>query len=215
MRSGQRWPKDEMLKCEVIFGRLLREDNMNAKELFRKAQSLFIEGRHKESIDAFTESITAGGKSEMLLLSRGVAYLKIEELQKAIEDFSRVINLNGRNLRAHFYRGIAYLVKKNLREAISDLDKTIELKPDHGAAFFARGTAYARTGNEYEATRNIKTAITFFRADAVAFPDSSGLFGMQLERGMAILAGRGNTVSFKLSDEEVETVKEWLEERHH
>ncbi len=23
MRSGQRWPEDEMLKCEVIFGRLL------------------------------------------------------------------------------------------------------------------------------------------------------------------------------------------------
>ncbi|HDH11932.1 MAG TPA: tetratricopeptide repeat protein [Nitrospirae bacterium] len=188
---------------------------MDAKELLQKAQRLFIEGRHKESIDAFTESITAGGKSEIVFLSRGVAYLKTEQTEKAIEDFSRVIDLNNRNMRAHYYRGITYLIKENHEKAISDLDRAIELKPDHGPAFFARGTAYAQTGNDYEATKNIKTAITFSEANMQAFSDSFGVFRAQFDKVMSIMTDVEKTHRLTLSVEEIETVKKWLDERDH
>ena len=188
---------------------------MDAKKLLRKAQRLFIKGRHKESIHVFTESITAGGGSEIAFLSRGVAYLKTEQTEKAIEDFSKVIDLNDRNIRAHYYRGITYLIKENHEKAISDLDKTIELKPDHGAAFFARGTAYAQTGNDYEATKNIKTAITFSEVNMQAFSDSFGVFRPRFDKVMAIMTDKEKTPPLTLSVEEIETVKKWLDERDH
>ena len=188
---------------------------MDARKLLQKAQGLFIEGRHKESINAFTESITAGGETEIAFLSRGVAYLKTEQMEKAIEDFSRVIDLNDLNIRAYYYRGITYLIKENLEKAISDLDRTIELKPDHGPAFFARGTAYAQTGNDYEATRNIKTAITFSEANTQDFSDSFGVFRPRFDKVMAIMTDKKKTPSFTLSVEEIETVKKWLDERYH
>lgn len=188
---------------------------MDAKKLLQKAQRLFIEGRHKKSIDAFTESITADGESELAFLSRGVAYLKTEQIEEAIKDFSRVIDLNNQNIRAHYYRGITYLIKEKHEKAISDLDRTIELKPDHGAAFFARGTAYAQTGNDYEATRNIKTAITFSEANTQAFSDAFGEFKPQFDKVMTIMAEGEKTPSLTLSVEEIETVKKWLDELDH
>ena len=43
---------------------------MNKKELYKKAQDLFLEQRYKESIEAFTKAIEAGQKNETTYLKR-------------------------------------------------------------------------------------------------------------------------------------------------
>ncbi len=187
---------------------------MNAKELFRDAQRFFVEGRHKESIEAFGKSIEAGERTEIAFLSRGVAYLKTEDTDRAIEDFSTVIGMNDRNFRAYFYRGTAYMRKEDFRSAIADFDRTIELKPDHGAAFFARGTAYAQTGNEYEASRNLKTAMTFSEAMIQSFADHYGMFRTQFDKALAFMTGGDIPPSMSLTREEIKTLKKWLDEEN-
>ncbi len=85
---------------------------MKPKEIFRDAQKFFVKGQIHESIDAFTMSIDAGHITEIAFLSRGVAYLKTDQVEKALEDFSRAIDMNRENFRAYFYRGTVYMKRK-------------------------------------------------------------------------------------------------------
>lgn len=191
---------------------LIDKDNINAGELFRNAQRLFIDGRKYECIEAFTHAIDAGEETEIAFLSRGVAFLRTEQIDKAVEDFSRVIGMNNNNMRAHYYRGIAYMSKNDFENAVRDLNKTIELKPDHGAAFFARGSAYAQLGNTEEAAKNIKTALIYSESDAQGFADTYGLFRTQFNKTLAMMTGEGEMPVLELTDDEIDKLKKWLEE---
>jgi len=188
---------------------------MDSQTLLLTAQQFFLEGRYQESIKALTEIIEAGRGTEIVFLSRGVGYLKSGEAHKSIDDFGRVITMNCNNVRAYFYRGTASMAVENFENAIRDFDKTIELKPDHGTAFFARGTAYARMGNKFEATRNIRTAITFSEADMQDFTDTFGLFRTQFNKAMTKLEDKENAPSMDLTEDEIKTVTKWLAERDH
>lgn len=185
---------------------------MNQKELFENAQRLFIEGKLSESISRFSDAMEAGEKTEIAYLSRGVAYLRSNEKEKAIEDFSSAVDMNNNNTRAHFYRGIAYMSNERYREAIWDFDMIISLQPENGAAFFARGTAYAQMGNDIEATRNIKTAIMYSESDTEEFADAIGLCRTQLDKVMMIMDDGDNTPTLNLSSDEILKVRRWLED---
>lgn len=186
---------------------------MDAQELFRNAHRILLDGRYQESISAFTESIDAGGKTEIAFLSRGVAFLKTGQIDKAIEDFGTVLSMNSSNIRAYFYRGMAFMAKNDFESSIADFNRTIELQPDHGAAFFARGSAYAQIGNEYEAAMNIKTAIIFSATSMQGFNDAVAIFRTQCDKAMHIMADMEKAPGFLLSEEEIENVKKWLDER--
>jgi tetratricopeptide (TPR) repeat protein len=188
---------------------------MDKNDLFQNGQRLFVQGRHEESIDYFSRSIEAGGETDIAFLSRGVAYLKLQNADKAIHDFSRVVELNENNFRAHFYRGMAHMAKENYSEAIKDFDRTIELQPENGAAYFARGTSYVQIGNMEEAERNIKTAVTCSESTMQGFADHHGMFRTQFERARAIMTGEGDTPQMYLTDKELGLVKKWLEDTYH
>ncbi len=185
---------------------------MESKEIFENAQQLFLEGKMIESVDLFSKAIESGEKTEIAYLSRGVAYLKTKQVERAIKDFGAAVDLNDANVRAHYYRGIAYMTEDKYREAITDFDKTIQLEPDNGAAFFARGTAYAQIGDDYEANKSIKTAITFSEANVYGLQETIGLWRTQFERVMMIMTNKDNAPSMTLTDEEIMKVKKWLEE---
>ncbi len=188
---------------------------MASNDLFRNGQKLFMQGRHKESIDYFTKSIESGGETEITYLSRGVAFLKLQKSEEAIDDFSRVLELNDNNFRAHFYRGMSRLAKENYADAILDFDSTIKLQPDNGAAYFARGTAYAQIGSMEEAERNIITALTCSESDMQGFADDHGMFRTQFERAMALMSGDSDAPQMFLTDKELGLVKKWLEDTNH
>jgi Flp pilus assembly protein TadD len=187
-------------------------NNIKSKELLRTAQRFFIEGKKHECIDVFSKAIDAGEKTQIAYLSRGVAFLKTEQTDNAVKDFSRVISMNNNNLRAHFYRGIAYMSKGDFVNAVRDFDKTIELKPDHGAAFFARGSAYAQSGDMSEAARNFKTALINAETEAEGFADTFGIFRTQFERTLAIMTDESKMPVMELTDEEIDRLRNWLEE---
>jgi len=187
---------------------------MDAREMLRNAQKILLDGKYHESINAFTESIEAGGNTKIAFLSRGVAYLKDEQFDKAIEDFGIVLAMNSTNIRAHFYRGIAYMAKNEFEIAIKDFNRTIELKPSYWAAYFARGSAYAQIGNEYEAAKNIKTAIIFSQTNMQGCADAIGIFRPQFDKALAIMADMDKAPSILLTEEEICTVRKWLDEKN-
>jgi tetratricopeptide (TPR) repeat protein len=182
------------------------------RELFENAQRLFIDGKLSESIDAFTKAIDAGEKTEIAFLSRGVAFLRNHESDKAIHDFSEVVRMNDSNVRAHYYRGIAFLTMDDYGHAISELDRTIELNPQHRAAFFARGTAYAQMENDGEAIRNIKSALMTSETSVMELGETIGLLRTQFDKTMSIMSGEKSPAEISLTEDEANKVRAWLEQ---
>ena len=182
-----------------------------SREIFEDAQRLLVDGKYKESIEAFTKAINSGEKTEISFLSRGVAYLRNHETVKAIDDFSEAIHLDDHNVRAHFYRGVALLTVENYTSAVAEFDKTIELKPDHGAAFFARGAAYAQLGNDELATKNIKTAVTFSESNVFGLQETLGLWRPEFDKAISIASGEKRMPEMTLTHDEYHKVMSWLE----
>jgi Tfp pilus assembly protein PilF len=185
-----------------------------SKHIFEDAQHLLIEGKVKESIDTFTKAIEGGENADIIFLSRGVAYLRNHETNKAIHDFSEVVKRDDHNVRAHFYRGIAYLTMEDYKDAITDFDRTIELEPENGAAFFARGTAYAHIGDDDLATKNIKTAISFSEASIYGLQETIGLWRTQFDKTLSIMSGRKRPLGMSLTEDEVSKLKKWIKEEY-
>jgi hypothetical protein len=55
---------------------------MEAKQIFEEGQMLFIEGKVKESVEAFSKAIEAGADPFMAHLSRGAAYLRLRDVDR-------------------------------------------------------------------------------------------------------------------------------------
>ena len=62
---------------------------MKANDFFEDAKRLFVEGKLKESISTFTKAADAGYDRKTSYLSRGAAYLKLQEADAAIADLSQ------------------------------------------------------------------------------------------------------------------------------
>lgn len=184
----------------------------SSREIFEEGKHLMVEGKFGESVREFTKAIDAGEKSEVVFLSRGVAYLRDHKADEAIRDFDEVVKTNDGNVRAHYYRGVAYMTKDGFKSAISDFDRTIELDPENGSAFFARGTAYSMIGNEELATKNIKTAISLSEANTYGLQETIGLLRTQFDNITSIMRGDRKPSGMTLNEHETKVLKGWLEE---
>jgi tetratricopeptide (TPR) repeat protein len=184
------------------------------ESIFEEAQRLLVEGKVKESIGVFTRAIDGGSKSDIVYLSRGVAYLKNHNPDEALDDFDMVVKHDDQNFRGHFYKGIAHLTKEEYENAITELNRTIELKPEHGPSFFARGTAYAQIGNDELAVKNMKTAITLSESNLFGLQETIGLWRTQFDKSLSILSGDKKPPEMSLTDDEHRTINKWLEQEY-
>lgn len=65
-------------------------------------------------------------------------------------------------------------------------------------------------GNEEEATKSIRTALTFSEAVAQGFADTAGMFRTQFEKAMEVMKGEGKDSSMNLTDEENKELRKLL-----
>lgn len=185
---------------------------MDHVELFKKAQILFLDEKYEESIEIFTKAIEAGANPYLAHLSRGVVYLKLKELDKALHDFDEAINENSQSARAYFFRGTVYMMKDEFEKAVSDFSKAIELKSGYFMARFSRGVAYARMNKLDEASADIKAVMPEMELNMQGFLDTHGIVRTELFKVMEQLSSGRPLLSLKLSEKEINTLEKWLKE---
>ena len=183
--------------------------HMGANEYFEEGKRLFVEGKLEESIHAFTKALEAGFEPTMTYLSRGAAYLKLKEPDRAIVDFGRAIELDNANFRAYYYRGMANSQKRDFEKAVADFSKAIELKPDEGSAIFARGASYIELGKLEEAGKDIKNATNYLAAAVQGYASTIG-DRTHLDRVLAVLEGERRAETLEINEAELETIRKWL-----
>lgn len=185
---------------------------MEPQELLRAAQLLFVEEKDRESIEAYTKAIEAGADPYIAHLSRGVAYVKTKEVDKAVDDFNKAINVNSQSFRAYFYRGMARMMKGEFEKAIEDFTSALKLKSDYGMAVFSRGVCYARLGKNDEAARDIAVAVPQMEQGLQSFADSYGIVRTEMWRVMAQISGEAQTPTLDLNEKDMDTLQKWLKQ---
>lgn len=185
---------------------------MEPLELLGDAQRLFLEGDYEASVNKFSDALEAGADAFMVFLSRGVAYLRMEQMDKAGEEFGKAIEKNPDNLRGYYYRGVIYLAKEDFKRALPDLNRVIELNPEHGPAHLARGTLYGLIGEEEKSAMDMKTAIIKSESEMQGFSDTLGLLRTQFHKAMSQMIGESEGAALSLTEDEIDQVKKWVDE---
>jgi Tfp pilus assembly protein PilF len=185
---------------------------MNAQELLRQAQLLFAEGKDRESIEVFTKALKAGADPYMVHLSRGVGYVKVQDIDSALRDFDTAVDLNKQSARAHFFRGIVYMMKNEFENAVSDFTVALEHKKDYGMAKFCRAVSNARLGNFEESSRDMMTVLPQMEQNLQSFADTYGIVRTEMWKVMAQVSGEARTPTLSLDEKDINTLKKWLEQ---
>jgi len=81
--------------------------------------------------------------------SRGLAYARKRDFDRAIQDYDQSLQLNSDSATAHYNRGVAYEFKGDYDRAFPDLDRAVQLNPGDADSFFCRGLAFEH-GGDYE-----------------------------------------------------------------
>lgn len=100
------------------------------------------------------------GRSAFAYTNRGSAFLKNNEVDRAIEDFDAAIAVDSFSYEAYNNRGIAFLIKGQVDRALPDFDATIALNPLYVNAYANRGIAYKKRMQFQDAIMDFTDAIT-------------------------------------------------------
>lgn len=185
---------------------------METQELLRQAQLLFVDGKDKESAEAFTKALEAGADPYITSLSRGVVYVRMKETGHALQDFNKALSLNDKSARAYFFRGLVFMMKEEFENAVSDFTNALKLKQDYFTAMFARGVCYGRIGKFEEASQDMTKVMPQMEQNLQSFSDSYGILRTEMWKVMAQVSGEAKTPALDLGEKEMETLKKWLKE---
>jgi tetratricopeptide (TPR) repeat protein len=185
---------------------------LDNQELLRQAQVLFAEGKDKESIEAFTKALEAGADPYISHLSRGVGYVKVQDIDNALSDFTKAISLNKQSARAYFFRGMAHMMKNEFENAVSDFTNALKYKQDYGMAKFSRAVSNARLGKFEESSKDMTAVLPQMEENLQGFADTYGIVRTQMWKVMAQLSGEAKTPALELKEKDIKTLKQWLEQ---
>jgi hypothetical protein len=122
-----------------------------------------------------------------LTTTRGLAYYRKGEHDRAIGDYSQAITLNSKYTAAYNNRGLAYRRKGEYDRAIADYDQAITLNSKYTLAYLNRAGAYKRKGEYDRAIADYDHALTLDPGNAVVRQDR--------ERVLADLAAQKHAAS--------------------
>jgi len=125
-------------------------------------------GYWRDSISLYDHALQATRPNDIILNSRGDAYCRLGNLERAIPDFDEAVEINPGNFEAYYNRGVTYGKLGNHRQAISDFGRAIEIDPGREQPYYNRGFAYGELGDYREAIENYNKAIEIRPEDAEA-----------------------------------------------
>jgi tetratricopeptide (TPR) repeat protein len=128
----------------------------NTQNFFDNGRYELINGNFEKSIESLTGVLKLDPSHKLALISRGSAFLKLNNIDEAIRDFNRVLEIDPDYARAYHLRGVARENNQDYENALSDISKAIDLDPEYGAAFYSRATLLTKLKREDEAVDDIQ-----------------------------------------------------------
>lgn len=126
---------------------------------FANGEKALRKNNFSEAIDAFSKVIELNNRNLHALYNRGLCYLYIFELEKAIFDFTEVIILDPKNADAYNNRGLSFIYLGLPDSAIKDLNHAINLDKSFIEAYINRATALIELKNYDQALKDLSFVI--------------------------------------------------------
>jgi tetratricopeptide (TPR) repeat protein len=140
--------------------------------------------------------------------SRGWAYARKGDYDRAIADYDRALQLNPSLANAYYSLGVAYEHKGDFDRAIGDFDQALRLTPNDADAFYGRGLAYARRGYYDSAIQDYDQALRINSSYAAAFYNRSRAY-MHKGDYLRAMADHGHFLWLKFGILGI-TIRVWL-----
>ena len=153
------------------------KNNLNQK--YTLAMTEFAAGNIEKSVDLLTEILNQDSVHKLALISRGSAYLKLNEANNALDDFNRAIDVDPDYVRAHHLRGLAHERQGHDKEALADFDRSIELDPEYGSGYYSRATLHAKLGHEDLASQDIEMVAHLTNRNIEEFANDNNIWRSQ------------------------------------
>ncbi|MGD9785837.1 MAG: tetratricopeptide repeat protein [Hyphomicrobiaceae bacterium] len=113
----------------------------------------------ERTIQFCSRAINAGQGSTRSRLLRGLAYSRLNEVDKAIADFSEIIRVEPNHVQALELRGLYHAQAKNWASALADFDALAKAAPLSDDAHRKRAMALAALGRNNEAAEAAAKAL--------------------------------------------------------
>ena len=154
-------------------------DTSQAKEAFGQATSTMAKGNTEESISGFSKAIELDPGFTLAYLSRGVAHMQTQQIDKAMDDFNKALEIKPDYDRAHHLKGSAHFTKGEYDEAIRHFDQAIRINGEYGAAYLSRANAHAARGDSEHAEEDLKTATQLGEKNVQEFAADNNIWRSQ------------------------------------
>lgn len=127
---------------------------------------LYTAGDLRGAVARLTRAIELGGGNAEVHYWRGRAYLKLDDLQRALDDFDAAIRFDARHFES--YRNVDYILARagNWDRIINYWTEYIKVEPKDGRAYFERGGARHHKGDRNAALRDARRACELGTTDA-------------------------------------------------
>jgi len=121
------------------------EDQLNT------AYDAFEQGDYQDTVDQATAIIEQYPEAAEAYLLRGISYMQLNNVNRAIDDFTRAIRILPYDWTAYTFRAAAYVQSDKIGEALDDYDKAIALNPRYAAAYPGRAQILDAQGDSQNA----------------------------------------------------------------
>lgn len=168
-KGGVTMVRRMMVRCTVLGvimaampGSALSADAaVGPKQYWQKGSEFAGNRLYLDAVEYYTRAIrTNKGEIPMedvarIFNSRGMAYLSLNDQDRAITDFSNALELDEKNQEVALNRGNVFLDRKQYERAQDDFSMVIKLNPRSAAAYAGRSRAFQEAGDHDRAIADL------------------------------------------------------------
>ena len=148
-----------VLGCAMSQEATLTAKSKSESDLFRKSQSLYVQGDHQGALETINLAIKREPGRAELWNGRGYIQMNEKNFSEAVGDFSKSLELDPDCVQCQHNLGVGYLESGRLSDGLEALTIVIKKAPESDMAFNHRGLVYSRLGQYDNAIADFTSAI--------------------------------------------------------
>ena len=117
------------------------------------------QGRWLDAVNSYAVALQHNDKFAPAWVNLGLAYLELNQPNKAVYCFDHAIRVEPRNAASYFKRGVALAQMGKMREAADSYSQAIRIQPNFAEAYFNRGLANREIGESQQAAKDRAEAL--------------------------------------------------------
>lgn len=154
-------------------------DNKIAQDKFEEGMAEFVNQNYGQSIEHLSHAIELDPALTIAFKSRGAAYMRLDNAEKAIADFNAVVDIDPGNARAFHLRGLAYEKSGENDKALDDFNRALELRSDYGAVYYSRANLNHKMGRTEQAAEDIRKVTHLTEFNIETFSNDNNIWRSQ------------------------------------